>query len=73
MAIEVNKPTKIVLNHLDYLCSANVNNRDQIIHEFVRKTEASIKRNIEYLGFGPNILERNHYNIISMKVAYAKW
>lgn len=72
MAIEVNKPTKIVLNHLDYLCSANVSNRDQIIHDFIRRTETSIKRNIEYLGFGPNLLERNHHNIISMKVAYAK-
>ena len=72
MAIEVNKPTKIVLNHLDYLCSANVRNRNQIIHDFVRRTETSIKRNIEYLGFGPNLLERNHHNIILMKVAYAK-
>jgi adenylosuccinate synthase len=72
MAIEVNKPTKIVLNHLDYLCSANVSNRDQIIHDFIRRTETSIKRNIEYLGFGPNFLERNHHNIILMKVAYAK-
>jgi len=72
MAIEVNKPTKIVLNHLDYLCSDNVSNRDQIIHDFIRRTETSIKRNIEYLGFGPNLLERNHHNIISMKVAYAK-
>ena len=72
MALEVNKPTKIVLNHLDYLCSANVSNRDQILHDFIRRTETSIKRNIEYLGFGPNLLERNHHNIISMKVAYAK-
>ena len=72
MAIEVNRPTKIVLNHLDYLCSTNIRNRYQIIHEFVCRTETSIKRNIEYLGFGPNLLERNHHNIISIRVANAK-
>ncbi|MCK4817632.1 adenylosuccinate synthetase, partial [bacterium] len=72
MAIEVNRPTRIVLNHIDYICSPNVGNRDQIIHDFVNRIETAIRRNIEYLGFGPNLLERNYHNIISMKVAYAK-
>lgn len=59
MAIEVNNPTKIVLNHLDCLCIGNVRDRYPIIHNFVHRTETFIKRNIEYLGFGLNLLESN--------------
>lgn len=69
MAIEVNRPSKIVLNHLDYICSPKVEGRDKLVRNFVFKVEASIKRGIEFLGFGPNLIERNENNLISMEAA----
>ncbi len=69
MAIEVNRPSKIVLNHLDYICSPKVEGRDKLVRNFVFKVEASIKRGVGFLGFGPNLLERNENNLISMEAA----
>ena len=69
MAIEVTRPSKIVLNHLDYICSPKVEGRDKLVRNFVFKVEASIKRGIEFLGFGPNLIERNENNLISMEAA----
>jgi hypothetical protein len=69
MAIKVNRPSKIVLNHLDYICSPNVEGRDKLVRNFVFKVEESIKRGIEFLGFGPNLIERNGNNLISMEAA----
>lgn len=69
-AIEVNMPTKIVLNHLDYLCSANIKNQEKVIKVFISKTEKLIKESIEYLGFGPDLLEKNKNNLISIGAVY---
>jgi adenylosuccinate synthase len=69
MAIQVNRPSKIVLNHLDYICSPKVEGRDKLVRNFVFKVEASIKRRIEFLGFGPNLIERNENNLISMEAS----
>lgn len=69
MAIKVNRPSKIVLNHLDYICSPKIEGRDKLVINFVFKVEESIKRGIEFLGFGPNLIERNENNLISMEAA----
>ena len=69
MAIQANRPSRIVLNHLDYICSQKVEDRDKLVRNFVFKVEASIKRSIEFLGFGPNLIERNKSNLISMEAA----
>lgn len=58
-AIEANKPSKIVLNHLDYL-SANCNQSQYgVVSFFVKGVEKSIKEEINYLGFGPDIIYKN--------------
>jgi adenylosuccinate synthase len=69
MAIKVNRPTKLVMNHLDYICSFNANNRGKIVKNFIRKTEVSINRNIDYIGFSPDCIERNTSQLFSMEAA----
>ena len=71
-AVEINKPTRIVLNHLDYLCSPKIKSYDQIIDNFVLKVEASIKRNIDYLGFSPKLIERRKNGLILIEAAYGR-
>lgn len=58
-AIEVNQPTKIVLNHLDHICSSQIGNYNEVREKFVDEVATSIKRDIEYLGFSPNIIKKN--------------
>jgi len=57
-AILANQPSRIVLNHLDYIDIAY--SRLQTISDkaslFVRRIESLINRKIDYLGFGPDIL-----------------
>jgi len=67
-AIAVNKPTKIVLNHLDYICSSNISNKEIIIKKFVSEIETLIKRKIKYLGFGQNIIKTNVNKFIYKEV-----
>jgi len=71
-AIEINMPTRIVLNHLDYIYSSKIENQRMVIKNFISKVEASIKKPIEYLGFGPGIIEKNKNNLISIGVAYGR-
>lgn len=57
-AIKVNQPTRIVLNHLDYIdasCS-RLNTLTDITSEFVNEVESLIGKQINYLGFGPATL-----------------
>lgn len=68
-AIQINNPTKIVLNHLDYICSGDVQNNDTFVRKFVINAESALKRKIEYLGFGPKLLVENTYNLVSIEVA----
>lgn len=58
-AIQVNKPTKIVLNHLDYLC--NPKNSD-FIYKFISNIENNINQKIRYLGFGPKNITDNTFS-----------
>lgn len=69
MAIQVNRPSKIVLNHLDYISSTKIEDRDNLVRKFVFNVEELIKRGIEFLGFGQSLIERNENNLISMEAA----
>lgn len=64
-AIEINNPTRIVLNHFDYVHHAV---RDRVFHtralEFLRKIEEELDRKIEWIGTGPDrFIERNEIGI----------
>ncbi len=54
-AIEANNPTRIVLNHFDYVHQAI---RDHVFHTdalaFLKKIETSIGREIDWIGTGPD-------------------
>ena len=54
-AIMVNQPTKVVLNHLDYIDPAN--NESENVGEFIEKVEHLIGKQINFLGYGPANLE----------------
>ena len=68
-AIEANKPTRIVLNHLDYIYSSSLRNHEKAIRIFVSKVEMSIKASIGYLGFGPDVINENQDNLIPIQFA----
>jgi adenylosuccinate synthase len=54
-AILVNQPKRIVLNHLDYVDARVRDNADLTAraHDFVKKVEAEINQQIDWLGTGP--------------------
>jgi adenylosuccinate synthase len=57
-SIQVNQPTRIVLNHLDYIDVLCIRNQSitKKVEEFITNTEFRVKRRIDYLGLGPGIL-----------------
>ncbi len=57
-AIASNKPTRVVLNHLDYVDSACGGHASLSVkaQDFVRKIEQSIGRKVAYIGTGPDSL-----------------
>ncbi len=60
-AIMINRPTKIVLNHLDYIdasCSFS-NTLSKKTACLVNKTETLINSSIDYLGFSPSSLVKH--------------
>ncbi|WP_099067424.1 adenylosuccinate synthetase [Nostoc linckia] len=67
-AILVNRPTHIVLNHLDYVdARCNFLNRPtEKVSQFVAEVESALNSNIDYLGFGAaSLVSRNHLNLTS--------
>lgn len=51
-AIQFNKPTGIMLNHIDYIYqNASIDNRD--MNAFIKYISSSIKFEVEYAGLGP--------------------
>jgi adenylosuccinate synthase len=57
-AILYNKPTRMVLNHLDHVdvrCTANSDLTSTAL-TFLTKVESSLGMNADYAGFGPDIL-----------------
>ncbi|MGD0401404.1 MAG: adenylosuccinate synthetase [Syntrophobacteraceae bacterium] len=71
MAIKVNNPTRVVMNHLDYLCSAHQKFCSHRVIAFIDRVQGAINVNIDYLGFGPNSIERNYNRPTSLEVANA--
>lgn len=62
-AIEANSPTKIVLNHVDYIDSScrTTHQPSAKTEAFVAGIEASIAAPVDFLGFGPSsIVPRDH-------------
>ncbi|MBZ9906220.1 adenylosuccinate synthetase [Mesorhizobium sp. BR115XR7A] len=66
-AIEVNNPTHIVLNHLDYI----EKNPGHLAKEFVESVELSIGRRVDYLGFDATKIIRNPNEIDTVRLASA--
>lgn len=58
-AIEVNRPTRIVLNHLDYLGEKYAHKEANKVIDFICDVEKSIAAHISLLGFGPGSLHIN--------------
>jgi len=52
-AISINSPTRIVLNHLDYIGVMGENERQQGIGVFIQHVEENINADITLVGFGP--------------------
>ena len=63
-AISVNKPSRIVLNHLDYI-DFPISNDFRITKKhlsFINKVQCSIQTAIDYVGLGPGaIINRKSY------------
>jgi len=58
-AIRVNKPTKIVLNHLDYIDFVNRNGPFTAkTKKFIAEVEAGISANVDWVGTSPNTVEK---------------
>jgi adenylosuccinate synthase len=57
-AIAVNNPTRIALNHLDYIDheAATLLRPTERVGTFLRHVAATIGRAIDYFGFGPGVL-----------------
>ena len=62
-ALEVNRPTRLVMNHLDYIGGeTDLDNPDCEVSRFLRKVEDRIGRSVDWLGFSPlGIVEREAY------------
>lgn len=70
-AITGNNPTRIVLNHLDYIdirCSEIKANTEKTL-TFLQQVEESIGQNVDFTGFGPGVLKRHTKD--SLKIAIA--
>jgi len=61
-AIAVNRPSHIVLNHLDYVDVEAWRKREltATVTDFVRKVELLIERRVDLCGLGPSLLVDNH-------------
>lgn len=60
-AIEANAPTKIVINHIDYIDSINAEGRQtDKVKIFIGKIEDQVESSFDYLGYGPKTLVKRH-------------
>jgi adenylosuccinate synthase len=65
-AIVVNRPTRIVLNHLDYIDSSDSINDKTLA--FIENIESLIKQRLNYLGFGPSFLIKRTFIACEVRV-----
>jgi adenylosuccinate synthase len=69
-ALEVNRPTRIVLNHLDYVdVNCRNNNVSEKAREFIAEVETSIEATIDYVGTGPASLIHYERQLVKRNVA----
>lgn len=73
-AIMTNQPTRIVLNHLDYIDGqcASLNRLTDKSMQFVGKVESIIKKKVDYFGFSPSYVEKNNIQSFLIEAAYGK-
>jgi adenylosuccinate synthase len=64
-AIMVNRPTRVILNHLDYVDAGCDGAPSEKVLRFVEGVESLISTQISYLGFGPSSLEAHRANFKS--------
>ena len=59
-ALDVNRPTRLVLNHLDYIGrQQDLDNKQSDLGKFILQTENAIGRGIDWFGFsGSSLIER---------------
>lgn len=69
-ALKVNRPTKIVLNHLDYIAKEEKQFHNVTTSRFINEVESSIGCPIEYLGFGPDNIYRKKFSSKSAEYNY---
>lgn len=71
LSIQSNTPTRIVLNHLDYICSNVQPTRNEFIKEFILYIESSINRSIDLIGFGPSDVRNKNAFFLNAGKRYA--
>lgn len=67
-AIKVNRPTRIVLNHLDYVAKEARIFQSIAVSRFLNEVESSIGHSVEYFGFGPDNICRK--KLLSKSMGY---
>jgi adenylosuccinate synthase len=73
-AIEINAPTHIALNHVDYIDDScrEIDSLSQKAHQFVDTVERLIGRPVDYLGFGPSsMIPRKQSSYVARALARA--
>lgn len=70
-AIAGNSPTRIVLNHLDYLSAISLQDQKEKSKGFVQRVERSLGHQIDLLGFGPSYTQIHSFREICVEKAYA--
>jgi len=75
-ALAANRPTRVVLNHLDYIDRSVLALREPTrkVRNFVREVEVSIDHTIDYFGFSPSLLvAAKHYPAKSRAQSVTLW
>ena len=53
-ALDANRPTRLVLNHLDYIgAERDLGNERTVLRRFIRRVESSLGRKVDWFGFSP--------------------
>lgn len=53
-ALDANRPTRLVLNHLDYIgAERDLGNERTVLRRFIRRVESSLERKVDWFGFSP--------------------
>ena len=53
-ALDTNRPTRLVLNHLDYIgAERDLGNERTVLQRFIRRVEGSLGRKVDCFGFSP--------------------